>query len=428
MPEKTVYSVGQINRYIRRMFEQDILLHAFYVRGEISNCKYHTSGHIYFSLKDETGTLSCVMFRGDRKGLAFPMKDGDRVIVGGSVSVYEKTGSYQLYAKEIELEGAGLLYERFLRLKQELEDMGMFDPLYKKPIPRYARRVGVITAPTGAAVRDIMTIAHRRNPYVQLILYPAIVQGKEAAPSLVKGLGVLDRAGVDIIIIGRGGGSLEDLWAFNEESVARAVFECATPVISAVGHETDTTITDFVADLRAPTPSAAAELAVFSVTEFDRLSEEKRRRLALGVTRRIDRMRAELRRYSVRFEYLSPQNRLNEKKKHAADLTEAFGRLMAEKLQMSQRRSSDLFLDLKDGMNTKYRNVLHGFELLLERFKGLNPLDKLRQGFSYAEDKNGKALKSVGQVESGDPVDIHVTDGRIRAVVKETYLELRPEA
>ena len=410
------------------MFEQDILLHAFYVRGEISNCKYHTSGHIYFSLKDETGTLSCVMFRGDRKGLAFPMKDGDRVIVGGSVSVYEKTGSYQLYAKEIELEGAGLLYERFLRLKQELEDMGMFDPLYKKPIPRYARRVGVITAPTGAAVRDIMTIAHRRNPYVQLILYPAIVQGKEAAPSLVKGLGVLDRAGVDIIIIGRGGGSLEDLWAFNEESVARAVFECATPVISAVGHETDTTITDFVADLRAPTPSAAAELAVFSVTEFDRLSEEKRRRLALGVTRRIDRMRAELRRYSVRFEYLSPQNRLNEKKKHAADLTEAFGRLMAEKLQMSQRRSSDLFLDLKDGMNTKYRNVLHGFELFLERFKGLNPLDKLRQGFSYAEDKNGKALKSVGQVESGDPVDIHVTDGRIRAVVKETYLELRPEA
>ena len=428
MPEKTVYSVGQINHYIRRMFEQDILLHAFYVRGEISNCKYHTSGHIYFSLKDETGTLSCVMFRGDRKGLAFPMKDGDRVIVGGSVSVYEKTGSYQLYAKEIELEGAGLLYERFLRLKQELEDMGMFDPLYKKPIPRYARRVGVITAPTGAAVRDIMTIAHRRNPYVQLILYPAIVQGKEAAPSLVKGLGVLDRAGVDIIIIGRGGGSLEDLWAFNEESVARAVFECATPVISAVGHETDTTITDFVADLRAPTPSAAAELAVFSVTEFDRLSEEKRRRLALGVTRRIDRMRAELRRYSVRFEYLSPQNRLNEKKKHAADLTEAFGRLMAEKLQMSQRRSSDLFLDLKDGMNTKYRNVLHGFELFLERFKGLNPLDKLRQGFSYAEDKNGKALKSVGQVESGDPVDIHVTDGRIRAVVKETYLELRPEA
>ena len=428
MPEKTVYSVGQINHYIRRMFEQDILLHAFYVRGEISNCKYHTSGHIYFSLKDETGTLSCVMFRGDRKGLAFPMKDGDRVIVGGSVSVYEKTGSYQLYAKEIELEGAGLLYERFLRLKQELEDMGMFDPLYKKPIPRYARRVGVITAPTGAAVRDIMTIAHRRNPYVQLILYPAIVQGKEAAPSLVKGLGVLDRAGVDIIIIGRGGGSLEDLWAFNEESVARAVFECETPVISAVGHETDTTITDFVADLRAPTPSAAAELAVFSVTEFDRLSEEKRRRLTLGVTRRIDRMRAELRRYSVRFEYLSPQNRLNEKKKHAADLAEAFGRLMTEKLQLSQRRSSDLSLDLKDGMNTKYRNVRHGFELLLERFKGLNPLDKLRQGFSYAEDKNGKALKSVGQVQSGDPVDIHVTDGQIRAIVKETHLEVRPEA
>ena len=266
---KTVYSVGQVNRYVKNMFIQDYVLRKVYVKGEVSNCKYHTSGHIYFSLKDETGVLSCVMFAGQRRGLAFRMKDGDRVVVGGTVDVYERDGRYQMYAKEITLEGAGALYERFLALKAELEEMGMFAPEYKQPIPRFIRRLGVVTAPTGAAVQDIRNISLRRNPYLQIILYPALVQGDGAADSIVKGIRMLDEAGVDTIIVGRGGGSIEDLWAFNEESVARAIFACRTPVISAVGHETDVTIADYVADLRAPTPSAAAELAVFDYQLFE---------------------------------------------------------------------------------------------------------------------------------------------------------------
>lgn len=213
---KRVYSVGQVNRYVKNMFLQDFVLKKVYVKGEVSNCKYHPSGHIYFSLKDETGVLSCVMFAGHRRGLAFRMKDGDQVVVGGAVDVYERDGRYQLYAKEITQEGEGVLYERFLALKRELEEMGMFAQEYKQPIPEFIRRLGVVTAPAGAAIQDIRNISLRRNPYVQIILYPALVQGEGAADSIVKGIRMLDEAGVDVMIVGRGGGSIEDLWAFNE--------------------------------------------------------------------------------------------------------------------------------------------------------------------------------------------------------------------
>ena len=220
------------------------MLNHIYVKGEVSNCKYHTSGHIYFSLKDESGTIACVMFASARSGLSFRMQEGQNVIVLGSVSVYERDGKYQLYAKEIILDGAGALYERFEALKKELEEMGMFAAEYKQPIPRYVKSVGIVTAPTGAAVRDIINISKRRNPYVQLILYPALVQGEGAAASIVRGIRMMEQQNVDVIIVGRGGGSMEDLWAFNEEAVARAIFECTIPIISAVGHETDTLISD----------------------------------------------------------------------------------------------------------------------------------------------------------------------------------------
>lgn len=260
---RNVYTVKQVNLYIKNMFTQDFMLNRIYVKGEVSNCKYHTSGHIYFSLKDESGTIACIMFASARSGLSFRMREGQKVVVLGSVNVYERDGKYQLYANEIILEGAGLLYEKFEALKQELEEMGMFADEYKQPIPKCAKTVGIVTAPTGAAVRDIIQIASRRNPYVQLILYPALVQGEGAADSIVRGIRMMEKQNVDVMIVGRGGGSIEDLWAFNEEKVARAIFECRVPVISAVGHETDTLISDFVADLRAPTPSAAAELAVY---------------------------------------------------------------------------------------------------------------------------------------------------------------------
>ena len=265
---RQIYSVGQVNHYIRGLLAGDAMLSGLFVRGEVSNCKYHSSGHIYFSLKDETGTLSAVMFARDRRNLAFTLKNGDRVVVSGRLDVYEKTGVYQLYASGIRREGAGELYERYMKLKAELEERGLFSPMYKKPVPPYALRVGIVTSPTGAAIRDIQNIARRRNPYVQLILCPALVQGDGAKESIVRGIRTLDRLGVDVIIVGRGGGSIEDLWAFNEECVAEAIFACRTPVISAVGHETDTTIADYAADMRAPTPSGAAELAVFDYQAF----------------------------------------------------------------------------------------------------------------------------------------------------------------
>ncbi len=263
---QNVYTVGQINSYIKNMFVQDFLLQDLSIKGEVSNCKYHSSGHIYFTLKDGKGTIACVMFAGNRTGLAFKMADGMQVIVRGAIDVYERDGKYQMYAKAIKSDGEGSLYERFERLKRELAELGMFAPEYKQPIPSYIKRLGVVTASTGAAVRDIINIASRRNPYVQILLYPATVQGDGAALSIVNGIRALEKEQVDVMIVGRGGGSIEDLWAFNEEIVAQAVFDCSIPIISAVGHETDTTIIDFVADLRAPTPSAAAELAVYDVS------------------------------------------------------------------------------------------------------------------------------------------------------------------
>ena len=400
---KNAYSVGQVNRYVKNMFTQDFFLQKIYVKGEVSNCKYHTSGHIYFSLKDETGTLSCVMFAGHRRGLAFSMKDGDKVIVGGSVDVYERDGRYQLYAKEITLEGAGALYERYLALKQELEEMGMFAAEYKQPIPKFVRRLGVVTAPTGAAVQDIRNISYRRNPYLQIILYPALVQGAGAAESIVKGIRMLDGLNVDVIIVGRGGGSIEDLWAFNEEIVARAIFECRTPVISAVGHETDFTIADFVADLRAPTPSAAAELAVDDYRSVVESVSVYRQRMYRAMSTRLDFYRSRLANFSTKFGYLSPEYRLREQRQRLADAESS----------------------LQNAMEGKLTENRHRLSLYVERFTGLSPLRKLNQGFSYVADQEKRTLTSVKQVKNGDTIYISVTDGTIEAKVNSIKKEER---
>ena len=292
-----VYSVSQVNSYIKNMFTQDYLLNRISVKGEISNCKYHSSGHIYFTLKDKSGTLSAVMFASQRKGLTFTLQEGQQVVVSGSVDVYERDGKYQLYAREIKRDGNGDLFERYQKLRDELEEMGMFAPEYKQPIPKYAKTVGIVTASTGAAIRDIMNISARRNPYVQLVLYPALVQGEQAKYSIVQGIKTLDKMGLDVMIVGRGGGSIEDLWAFNEEMVARAIFECHTPVISAVGHETDVTIADYVADMRAPTPSAAAELAVFDYRQFEGQVAMYHQALLRSMERKMERRRYWLEQY-----------------------------------------------------------------------------------------------------------------------------------
>ena len=400
---RNVYTVKHVNSYIKNMFTQDFMLNRIYVKGEVSNCKYHTSGHIYFSLKDESGTIACVMFAGQRGGLSFHMREGQQIIVLGSVNVYERTGSYQLYAQEIRLDGEGTLYEKYQMLKQELEEMGMFAPEYKKAIPRYAKRIGVVTAPTGAAVRDIMNISARRNPYVQLLLYPAQVQGEGAKESIVRGIRMLETKNVDVIIVGRGGGSIEDLWAFNDECVARAIFDCQVPVISAVGHETDVTIADYVADLRAPTPSAAAELAVWDYRQLQGYLDECRLRMNRSMTGTIRINRLRLKELDVRLSYLHPRH----------------------KLQDQQQRLIELEEELRTLMRDRVKEARHRLAIQIEKLNGLSPVRKLNQGFAYVEEADGGVVKSIRQVEKGDELTVYVTDGLIRtsvkAVQKKTY-------
>ncbi len=394
---KNIYSVGQINTYIKNMFAQDFMLSRISIKGEVSNCKYHSSGHIYFTLKDGSGTISAVMFAGNRRGLTFHMKEGDKVVVTGSVEVYERDGKYQLYAKEVELDGAGSLYLKFEALKRELEEMGMFAQEYKKPIPQYARRVGIVTAATGAAVQDIRNIAARRNPYVQLILYPAQVQGEGAAESIIRGIRALDMRGLDVIIVGRGGGSIEDLWAFNEEPVARAIFECETPVISAVGHETDTTIADYVADLRAPTPSAAAELAVFDYRQFAKQLQSCREQLARSMMLQVDAVRARTEHMRLRLRYLSPESKLRENRSYAAELEER----------------------LRGCMEGLLRERRHSLALLSGQLEGLSPVKKLSGGYSYVTDAAGAAVRDAGKIACGDELDIQLWKGSLKTVVTE---------
>lgn len=398
---RNVYSVKQVNSYVKNMFSQDFMLNHIYVKGEVSNCKYHTSGHIYFSLKDESGTIACVMFASARSGLSFRMQEGQNVIVLGSVSVYERDGKYQLYAKEIILDGAGALYERFEALKKELEEMGMFAAEYKQPIPRYVKSVGIVTAPTGAAVRDIINISKRRNPYVQLILYPALVQGEGAAASIVRGIRMMEQQNVDVIIVGRGGGSMEDLWAFNEETVARAIFECTIPIISAVGHETDTLISDYVADLRAPTPSAAAELAVYELSSVQIMCEEYKRRMYQQIRQNIDFSRRQTEQMAFRLKVAHPRQKLNEQRQYLADLDSR----------------------MRIRMNSALEESRHKLAIYIEKMKGLSPLQKLNQGYAYVTDKSGRTVRSIKDTKQGEVLDVYVTDGRVRTQVMDIYKE-----
>ena len=394
---QNIYTVAQINTYIKNMFMQDYLLQKVHVQGEISNCKYHSSGHIYFTLKDKKGTLSCVMFAGNRKGLGFTLAEGQQVIVEGSIDIYERDGKYQLYARNIKRDGAGALFEQFERLKQELLERGLFAKEYKQPIPKYIRTLGVVTAATGAAIRDIINITKRRNPYVQIILYPAIVQGDEAAPSIVQGIRALEQIGVDVMIVGRGGGSIEDLWAFNTEMVAQAVFDCSVPIISAVGHETDTTIIDYVSDLRAPTPSAAAELAVYDANVLLEQLKGAEEMLSALMDRKLRILKLQTEQKRQLLNSLSPKAKIREKKYQCIRseelLEEAFLRILNKKK--------------------------HQLQIQIERLAGLSPLQKLQQGYSYMTDEHNKNVRSISQVKQGDKLEIYVSDGKIMTKVQD---------
>ncbi len=396
-----VYSVGQINNYLKNLIQSDYLLRNFLVKGEISNCKYHSMGHIYFSLKDETGSMPCVMFKGNvPSGLKFELKNGQAVIVQGSLGVYEQGGMYQLYAKNIQLDGLGEgeLHLKFEQLKLKLYEEGLFDFEIKKPIPKFPKSVGIVTAKTGAAIQDIMNIARRRDPYVQLVLYPAKVQGDGAAETIVKGIKTLDKMGLDTIIVGRGGGSIEDLWAFNEEIVARAIYEAKTPIISGTGHEIDNTIADYVSDLRAPTPSAAAELAIPDIMSEIRKIDNLRSGIERSTKARIDRLRLLNDKYIARLEKLSPEQKLINNNLYLAGLSDRMKGAIERKYALYERRLS----------------------LDIARLDGLSPTAKLINGFGYIS-KNDEPVTSAKKVKAGDEIEIILHDGSVRTRVEQVH-------
>ena len=390
-------TVSKINAYIKNMFRQDYVLSRVSVKGEISNCKYHTSGHIYFTLKDEGGTLSAIMFASQAKSLSFHLSDGMQVIVSGRIEVYERDGKYQLYANSIVQDGIGDLYKKFEELKKQFQDMGYFESEYKRPIPYFSKKIGIVTASTGAAIHDIMNISYRRNPYVSLVLYPALVQGEGAAPSIVSGIETLDTMGMDVIIVGRGGGSIEDLWAFNEECVAEAIFNAKTPIISAVGHETDFTIADFVADLRAPTPSAAAELAVADIHQIENRIAGYEELVNKAFMKVISQKRAVIDNYSMRLKYLNPVSRINEK------------RITLDRLKER----------LDDNMSKLLKDYRHKLEVYASRLHGVSPLEKLGQGYSCTQNENGVPVTSVSNIALGDIITTTLKDGEIISQIKE---------
>ena len=387
-----VFSVTQINTYIKRMFQSDYALRRISIKGQVSNCKYHSSGHIYFSLKDEGSQISCVMFANARyDGLKFELEDGQEVVVDGNISVYERGGSYQLYAQEIRLNGIGELYVAYEMLKQKLYEEGLFVHEKKKPIPKNPKKIGVVTARTGAAIHDIISTAKRRNPYVQLILYPAKVQGDGASDTIVAGIKALDQYGVDIIIVGRGGGSIEDLWAFNEEKVARAIYEAQTPIISGTGHEVDTTIADYAADLRAATPTAACELAVPDIREVMEGITNREYTLRTLLKQVVRRYQMKLQQYQITIANFDPRFQLQEQKMHLAELEEQIHAVMKNKM-------------------TDYQ---HKLELYTKELHGLSPTAKLINGFGYIEGSNGEPVTSVKKVMEGDQISLTISDGTI---------------
>lgn len=398
MIEPKIFTVGQINRYIRNLLENDFILSSLLVKGEISNFKAHSSGHLYFTLKDASGALSCVMFRQDAAGLPFEPENGMQVVVYGHISLYEKTGQYQLYAEFMEPLGIGALQVAFEQLKEKLAAEGLFDGDFKREIPKNPSCIAVITSPTGAAVRDILQIVKRRDPNVKVAIFPTFVQGEQAAADIVRSLKLVNEWGkADVIILGRGGGSMEDLWCFNDENVARAVFASEIPVISAVGHETDFTITDFVADMRVPTPSAAAELATTPLAE----RREAFHRLELRLERDVSALLTSCRR---RLDLLKSRPVMERP-------LERIYRTMMDVEETQQRLDKE--------MTNRLMQRAERWQYLTNRLEAASPLAVMSRGYVMAVTSSGNLLTSAKQAEVGDRVTLHLQDGKIETNIQE---------
>lgn len=398
MEERQALSVTQVNLYIKEVIARDDILCDVLVKGELSNFKAHTSGHMYMSLKDEGGVMRAVMFRSSASKLTFKPQNGMKVIARGRISVYERDGQYQLYIEDMQQEGQGDLYAAFERLKIKLSAEGLFDTAHKQKLPKYPKKVGVVTAPTGAAIRDIINVLSRRFSYADIVLYPVLVQGENSAQSIVSAIEYFnDTKGADVLIVGRGGGSIEDLWSFNEEIVARAIYNSTIPIVSAVGHEIDFTISDFVADLRAPTPSAAAELVVPSQTELGEKFNNVYRRIFQQGMRVIERGRMRVEQCEDRPVFKNPVRLIDDEKQHLDNVSYMF--------------------------ETACKNVIRDKRVTVAeraaRLDGLSPLGTLSRGYSVSKAQDGRVIKSVNQVNVGDRIDVRVSDGEIKAEVIE---------
>lgn len=392
---KKIYTINQLNKYLKQRFDDDIILQDIMLKGEISNFKVHSSGHCYFTLKDNLSSIKCVAFRFNAMKFRFAPQNGMKVIATGYVSVYERDGNYQLYVKMITPEGVGELALALEQLKEKLSKEGLFDIQHKQELPFYAKKIGVVTSRTGAVIRDICHVAKRRNPQVQILLYSVLVQGENASKEIVEGIEFFNRnCPVDVIIVGRGGGSLEDLWAFNEEPVIRAIFNSKIPIISAVGHETDYTLSDLVSDIRAATPSQAAELAVVEKDSLVNYIESLQRELQQKSTSLL----------------ISKQNQLNLILKHSVlDNPERL-------LQIKQQRLDLLVERLQKNTQNKYQTKVHQLDVLMEKMKVLNPLNVLNRGFSLLK-QDGKYIKNIKQIDINKNLDIQLNDGLIQTKI-----------
>lgn len=417
--EDKYIAISELNNYIKNILDNDAFLNKIYLKGEISNFKNHTRGHLYFTLKDDESRISAVMFSSAASSLTFVPEDGMNVLVEGRISAYTPQGSYQIYINKMEVDGIGALYIEYEKLKKKLAAEGLFSDEHKVPIPKYPEKIGVITASTGAAVKDIMSTIKRRYPICEAILFPTLVQGKDAAENIVKQIKKADVFGVDTIIVGRGGGSIEDLWSFNEEIVARAIYECKTPIISAVGHEIDWTIADFVADLRAPTPTGAAEMAVPTVLDVNNMIDNYKIRLNKNIKNMVNTKFIQLRTYKNSFVLKNPMS-LYEMKEQKLDnymesLRNNITKLLENKMNKFNNVKKSYILENPLLMFDKYKNKC---ELLINTLKHVNPLGILEKGYSVVSMDN-KLLKSSSDVKVNDELRIKLHQGEVSAVVRE---------
>ena len=417
--DKEYLKISELNNYIKNLLDGDIFLNRVYLKGEISNFKNHTRGHLYFTLKDDTSRISAVMFQSSAVKLTFTPEDGMNVLVSGRISAYPAQGSYQIYIDKMEVDGLGALYIEYEKLKKKLAMMGLFDENHKVPIPKFPEKIGVITASTGAAVRDIMSTIKRRYPICEAILFPCLVQGKDAAPDIVRQIKRADAFGVDTIIVGRGGGSIEDLWAFNEEIVAKAIYECKTPIISAVGHEIDWTIADFVADLRAPTPTGAAEMAVPTVLDINTLIDNYKIRLNKNIKNMVNTKFIKLRSLRQSFILKNPMSMYEVKEQKLDALIENINKDIKSIIVNKENLLNNLKLSytLKNPMEL-IKDKKIKFEMLINTLKLVNPLGILEKGYSLVE-YDGKIIKDSSDIKVSDYINIKLHKGKIKAEVKE---------